>query len=191
MGGQRVCAPIAGQSVRHRTREAETQHREQFCWTVGKAVWNSHNWLVQHHTSTIFIFFFFFKVKFFLLSLNTYFLQIPAVGPPLISVSWPVLCLYHLDISLYLLNRSFIWRLTIAQLAWKRMMLFLYWAHLKVKQDHTVVWKQLSVSAKHLPDGTLLGLPSDPAIWWDCFLNFPWTSPSSSIKQEGLFHLWE
>lgn len=59
-GGPRVCAPICetqGQGKQTHNIYSNSP------WTVGKAVWNSHNWLVQHHTSTLF--FFSFKVKMF------------------------------------------------------------------------------------------------------------------------------
>lgn len=95
-GGQRVCEPVMGHSVRHRDKGGKkTRCGATLFDTVGEAIWNSHTWIVQHHTVgekgakiqlfSLLVFFFLFlflllsKIKlFFLLSLNTALLKISA-----------------------------------------------------------------------------------------------------------------
>lgn len=88
--------------------------------TMEKAVWNSRNWLVQHHTveeKAVKIQLFFlpvcflpphlFKILlFFLLSRSLHtphrvLLDPCFLGLPLPSVSWSVLCLHHSSISVF------------------------------------------------------------------------------------------
>lgn len=152
-GGQRVCEPVMGHSVRHRDKGGKkTRCGATLFDTVGEAIWNSHTWIVQHHTvgekgakiqlfSLLVFFFFFFFFYFFLRSSCSFFylwtlhswrfLLGPCfTGPPLRS---------FLTCALYLLNHSFIWTLTISHIAWKSMLLSLYWAHFKINQDCTVL----------------------------------------------------
>lgn len=197
-GRQRECEPVMGQSVGHRDKggsgakcgatllgaSGESSLKSQNLTDLSNILLSKKEGL-KFNTSFfqyIFSFFCFFQISccsyLWTPALADFLLSPCFVGPPLSSVSWPVLCLHCSDmISMDWPNHSFIWTVTIFQVACKPMLLFFHWAHFKVSQDHTPSLANGPPGIfKHLSDRTMLvcpqTLPSGGCFQHWCFPYF-------------------